>query len=715
MPHPKKRKPFEHLSRWQKRRRLNEELSRATALSSFETTTAGTANVNSEHASGSENDSQVSARDTLDDNSLEFGNGSSSSDSESELESSTGESTDITESETDSSCEEVEALPEQLSLPESVSDKQPADTDDPERRLRRFLAQWAGEHKITQRALSSLAKELKEHPCYSGIPGDSRTLLATPRRANITSVPPGSYCHFGIADSLTALLSHVVDMSSVPARLGIMFYVDGLPLTKNTHSQFWPILGKTLDVTGSGVFLVGCYHGHSKPTSVDEYLSVFIDDLDNLLTNGLPFSGQLFTVYIRGFVCDAPAKAFLLGIKSHSGFFGCGKCTQEGVFVDGTVVFLETDAPLRTDEAFAQKAQGEHHVKDTPLKSLPLGLVSKFPLDFMHLVCIGVTKKLLLLWMKGSKSYRLPSVRVNEVSQRLLDLKQFCCTEFARLPRPLKDQGFWKATELRCFLLYLGPVVLKGVLDQERYEHFLVLHVAIRILANPSMCTTYNNYAKELLCFFVHSFKSLYGRGKVSYNVHGLVHLADDVVNYGALDNFSAFPAESFMFQLKRLVRSSTRPLEQLHKRISELKTSRKLYAFQKDAQPQVAYKQMHMGGQLPSSCEGPQFHDAVFPQFVLKSTVGDNCCILSDSSIVLVSDFCFDKVGSKVLLGRQFMTSRDFFTSPCKSSDLGIFTVSTLSSCKVWPLSNVQAKCVLLANVGLCNEYLVFPLLHSV
>lgn len=139
MPHPKKRKPFEHLSRWQKRRRLNEELSRATALSSFETTTAGTANVNSERASGSEKDSQVSARDTLDDNSLEFGNGSSSSDSESELESSTGESTDITESETDSSCEEVEALPEQLSLPESVSDKQPADTDDPERRLRRFL------------------------------------------------------------------------------------------------------------------------------------------------------------------------------------------------------------------------------------------------------------------------------------------------------------------------------------------------------------------------------------------------------------------------------------------------------------------------------------------------------------------------------------------------------------------------------------------------
>ncbi|CAN7990545.1 unnamed protein product [Ixodes hexagonus] len=111
-------------------------------------------------------------------------------------------------------------------------------------------------------------------------------------------------------------------------------------------------------------------------------------------------------------------------------------------------------------------------------------------------------QKILLLWIKCSKSYRLPSSIVSEVSQRLLDLKQFCCTEFACLPRPSKDIVFSKATELRCFLLYLGPVVLKNVLDRERYEHFLVLHVAIRILASPRMCTAYSTYAKELLCFF---------------------------------------------------------------------------------------------------------------------------------------------------------------------------------------------------------------------
>lgn len=170
----------------------------------------------------------------------------------------------------------------------------------------------------------------------------------------------------------------------------------------------------------------------------------------------------------------------------------------------------------------------------------------------MHLVCIGVTKKLLLLWTKAAK-LSLPTASVKEVSKRLLDLRPHCFAEPVRLPRPLKELGFWNATELRSFLLYLGPVVLKGVLQKRKYEHFLVLHVAMRILSSPMMCSEYK-YDKELLCFFVSNFKDIYGPSKVSCSVHGLVHLADDVVNHGAVDSFSTFPSESFMFQLKRLL-----------------------------------------------------------------------------------------------------------------------------------------------------------------
>ena len=36
-----------------------------------------------------------------------------------------------------------------------------------------------------------------------------------------------------------------------------------------------------------------------------------------------------------------------------------------------------------------------------PLNNLSIGTVSQFPLDFMHLVCLGVVKRLIWLWMKG--------------------------------------------------------------------------------------------------------------------------------------------------------------------------------------------------------------------------------------------------------------------------------------------------------------------------
>ena len=38
----------------------------------------------------------------------------------------------------------------------------------------------------------------------------------------------------------------------------------------------------------------------------------------------------------------------------------------------------------------------------------------------------------------------------------------------------------WKATEFRFFLLYCGPLVMKGLLTNNQYSHFLNLHVALK-------------------------------------------------------------------------------------------------------------------------------------------------------------------------------------------------------------------------------------------
>ena len=53
--------------------------------------------------------------------------------------------------------------------------------------------------------------------------------------------------------------------------------------------------------------------------------------------------------------------------------------------------------------------------------------------------------------------------------------------------------------------------------------------------------------------------------------MHAVIHLAEDVRKYGPLDNISAFPFESFLGRLKKLVRKPSRPLEQVVCRLSEM------------------------------------------------------------------------------------------------------------------------------------------------
>ena len=104
-------------------------------------------------------------------------------------------------------------------------------------------------------------------------------------------------------------------------------------------------------------------------------------------------------------------------------------------------------------------------------------MVTQFPIDYMHLVCLGVMKRILIMWIKGSRD-------IGEISNQMVALKDFIPCEFARKPRSMKDIDRRKATEFRQFLLYTGPVVLSQILYPNLYKHFLLLFVGIHILIN---------------------------------------------------------------------------------------------------------------------------------------------------------------------------------------------------------------------------------------
>ena len=55
--------------------------------------------------------------------------------------------------------------------------------------------------------------------------------------------------------------------------------------------------------------------------------------------------------------------------------------------------------------------------------------------------------------------------------------------------------------------------------------------------------------------------------------MQNLVHLPEDVLEFGCVDNFSAFPFKNFLQKLKHMLKHCGKPLEQVVRRYHEFKT----------------------------------------------------------------------------------------------------------------------------------------------
>lgn len=550
------------------------------------------------------------------------------------------------------------------------------------------IKEWAVLHSITNLALVDLLNILRvSHP---DLPKDPRTLLRTETSYDIKKKCGGEFYYFGIEKSVVDMLYAKVESLIDGFRLDLQINIDGLPLFKSTQHQFWPILGRFINTDQKEPFIIGIFSGTSKPNDLDEYFREFLDEYNELHLNGLNLSGKVVYIDIHSVICDAPARAFIKCVKQYSGYHGCDKCIQEGEW-KGKMTFPETSSPLRTDESFLNMDDEDHHKGESPLTDVNIGMVSQIPIDYMHLVCLGVMKRLLLLWIKGPLPCRLSARSVLQISSNLLSLKNCVPSDFARQPRSLSEIDRWKATEMRQFLLYTGPLVLIGVVHPNIYENFLLLSVGLHILLNNTLSRMYNQYAHDVLVGFVTHFCQIYGEESAVYNVHGLIHLSEDSKNYGSLDNISSFPFETFLYKLKRLVRKPSFLLPQVIRRLSEQTNIQKV----KSVYP--IFKKEHRRGPLPDEfIAGTQYQVVKTKDFVLKLNKKDGCVRIG-GDICLLQNIIVDD-NDVYIVYKRFQTSENFFTSPLQSSLLGIVVVGGLhDDVMSVKLSGIEAKCVLL------------------
>ncbi|XP_011876846.1 PREDICTED: uncharacterized protein LOC105566980 [Vollenhovia emeryi] len=546
-------------------------------------------------------------------------------------------------------------------------------------------------NNITHVQCNNILSVLRTHTCFSSLPKDVRTLLKTPRTPVVVSkVDPGKYIHFSLEAEIIKTLSCLPSVS-VPRKLEIDFNTDGCSLDRVGSNHIWPIQCRLANIKYTRPIIIGIYSGAEKPHNPNLFFEKFVADVNNVISNGgIDFAGNKIPIRLRCFIADAPARAFVLNHKGHTSGNPCSKCKVSGLRYEDRYTFGGVNHPLRTNEEYLRCIDEDHH-KDgkSPLSMLPIGMVSQVPFEYMHLVCLGVMKKLLSAWICGkyTRFSKLPARSIAIISQRLDNLKTYCPSDFARRPRAINEFSKYKATEFRQFLLYTGPVVTYGLLNHQVYTHFLFLHTAIRILISNSPSKVYLNFAELALQKFVARCENLYGLSFISYNVHGLLHLTNDVRQLGPLDSFSAFPYENNMPVFRKYCRKPNFPLQQFYNRMSEMETCgtnlhRGETYFSKLTNSSTQVFSAHNKGPLPPNINpnSYQYRKLIFNKILLSLDIRDNCCILHDGSICLIINILVDNA-TYYLVVKKFQKVDSFYDVGILSSTIQIFKCSAISN----------------------------------
>lgn len=291
---------------------------------------------------------------------------------------------------------------------------------------------------------------------------------------------------------------------------------------------------------------------------------------------------------------DAPAKCLFQEFSQFNAFHGCPYCLSPGETVHTSskghthaYPFDETNLTTghgepRTHEqtlkfaaeAAKQAAQdGKQHTVNGVKGFSWFMFVTKFDvirgvaIDYMHSTLLGVVKMLLTLWC--DKAYKAEpwsiTSQMKEVEDRFMRIRINPPSSITRLPRSLSANfGHLKASELRTFLLFYSIPCLYGILQEQYFQHYILLVEAIYFLLQESISTDDLSKSTALLKHFCIRLKELYAARYETFNVHCLLHLTEKFKDLGPLWTHSCFCFEDFNGELRSLFHGTQRIEEQI-------------------------------------------------------------------------------------------------------------------------------------------------------
>lgn len=204
----------------------------------------------------------------------------------------------------------------------------------------------------------------------------------------------------------------------------------------------------------------------------------------------------------------------------------------------------------------------------------------------------------------------------------------------------------------------------------------MLLHCGIRLLLHSETCIIYNDLANDILKQFVTQYPNLYGNEYVTYNVHGLIHLSDFVKIHGSLENFSSFKYENCLQIMKKTVKNSKYPLQDVYNRIVEQYSQVQLLTTYPILKNQIDYNPLIYND--PTVTFYKELKTSNFT--VSSNNVRNNYFYLNTNNIVSIKKIIKRLDGTIVLEVNQFNNICKMFEKPIPSNIVGSYFIDLKS-----------------------------------
>lgn len=323
-------------------------------------------------------------------------------------------------------------------------------------------------------------------------------------------------------------------------------------------------LPRELRFKEENVLLVGVIPGPNEPKlNINSYLQPLVTELNILWEDGIEVDSTIYKAALLCVGCDVPAARKVCGFTSHASCHGCSKCKK--AFPGNVSEKMDfsgfESCPPRTNQEHRSQAEDilnqtsqtdkqqkekEYGTRFTELMMLPYFNCVRFHIiDPMHNLFTGTAKHLMKnIWLNNTS----PVIDKNQLINIQNKVDSVCVpSSDGRLPKKIANSyGGFTADQWKSWTIIYSIFALWNILPQEHLEIWRSFVLASSLFCTPTITKTKAQLAHGYLLKFCTEFEKLYGKDKVTPNMHLHMHILDCIVDYGPVYSFWLFSFERY-------------------------------------------------------------------------------------------------------------------------------------------------------------------------